>query len=180
MEYKNNKTSNRRRYKSRYHSPHNYKTKHAGSSNRAPILIGVATFVILASLVLVFTFGDNIYTFLDNDLPSVGAAVVRIRDDGRGARDRGGGASRGGAPRRATEARPSPTQAPVDQGDDFNRLLTAASLKAEDLKGTQAIFVESQGTSAKVYFYEKGADGQWTPKFDAWTALSARAVLRIT
>ena len=66
MEYKNNKTGNRRRYKSRYHSPHNYKTKHTGSSNRAPILIGVATFVILASLVLVFAFGDNIYTFLDN------------------------------------------------------------------------------------------------------------------
>ena len=59
MEYKNNKTSNRRRYKSRYHSPHNYKTKRGGSSNRASILIGVATFLILASLVLVFTFGDN-------------------------------------------------------------------------------------------------------------------------
>ena len=66
MEYKNNKTANRRRYKSRYHSPHNYKTKRSGSSNRAPILIGIATFVILASLVLVFVFGDNIYNFLDN------------------------------------------------------------------------------------------------------------------
>ena len=65
MEYKNNKTSNRRRYKSRYHSPHNYKTKRGGSSNRASILIGVATFLILASLVLVFTFGDKIYSFLD-------------------------------------------------------------------------------------------------------------------
>ena len=65
MEYKNNKTSNRRRYKSRYHSPHSYKTKRGGSSNRAPILIGVATFLILASLVLVFTFGDKIYSFLD-------------------------------------------------------------------------------------------------------------------
>lgn len=166
MEYKNNKTANRRRYKSRYHSPHNYKTKRGGSSNRAPILIGVATFLILASLVLVFAFGDNIYTFLDSTfhpsalpLPesetmgvvlateeNAPPAVVDVPDQ--------------------TEAEPEPTQADGDQGDDFVRLLTAANLKAEDLKGTQAIFVESQGTAAKVYFFEKSADGQWTRQFD--------------
>lgn len=166
MEYKNNKTANRRRYKSRYHSPHNYKTKRGGSSNRAPILIGVATFLILASLVLVFAFGDNIYTFLDSTfhpsalpLPesetmgvvlateeNAPPAVVDVPDQ--------------------TEAEPEPTQADGDQGDDFVRLLTAAKLKAEDLKGTQAIFVESQGTAAKVYFFEKSADGQWTRQFD--------------
>ena len=166
MEYKNNKTSNRRRYKSRYHSPHNYKTKRGGSSNRASILIGVATFLILASLVLVFTFGDKIYSFLDttfhpsalplSESETMGVvlateeaappAVVSVPDP--------------------TEAEPEPTQAVGDQGDDLSRLLTAANLKAEDLKGTQAIFVESQGTSAKVYFYEKSADGQWTRQFD--------------
>ena len=166
MEYKNNKTANRRRYKSRYHSPHNYKTKRGGSSNRAPILIGVATFLILASLVLVFAFGDHIYTFLDSTfhpsalpLPesetmgvvlateeNAPPAVVDVPDQ--------------------TEAEPEPTQADGDQGDDFVRLLTAANLKAEDLKGTQAIFVESQGTAAKVYFFEKSADGQWTRQFD--------------
>ena len=166
MEYKNNKTSNRRRYKSRYHSPHNYKTKRGGSSNRASILIGVATFLILASLVLVFTFGDKIYSFLDttfhpsalplSESETMGVvlateeaappAVVNVPDP--------------------TEAGAEPTQTVGDQGDDINRLLTAANLKAEDLKGTQAIFVESQGTSAKVYFYEKAADGQWTRQFD--------------
>ena len=55
MEYKNDKTANRRRYKSRYHSPHNYKTKRSKSENRAAILVGIATFVVLTSLVLVFT-----------------------------------------------------------------------------------------------------------------------------
>lgn len=164
MEYKNNKTANRRRYKSRYHSPHNYKTKRGGSSNRAPILIGVATFLILASLVLVFAFGDNIYNFLDatfhpSALPlpeseTMGVVLATEENAPPAVVD---------VPE-ATEAEPEPTQA--DQGDDFVRLLTAASLKAEDLKGTQAIFVESQGTSAKVYFFEKNTDGQWTRQFD--------------
>lgn len=166
MEYKNNKTANRRRYKSRYHSPHNYKTKRGGSSNRAPILIGVATFLILASLVLVFAFGDNIYTFLDSTFHPSALPLPESETMGVVL------ATEENAPPavvdvpEATEAEPEPTQADADQGDDFVRLLTAASLKAEDLKGTQAIFVESQGTSAKVYFFEKNTDGQWTRQFD--------------
>ena len=160
MEYKNNKTGNRRRYKSRYHSPHNYKTKHAGSSNRAPILIGVATFVILASLILVFAFGDNIYTFLDNTFhPSAlpmpqgeTMGVVLATEE---------------ADPPTEEPAPEPTQPPVEQHDEFNRLLAAAGLKAEDLNGTQMIFVESEGTSAKVYCYEQDSAGLWTPKYDA-------------
>jgi len=159
MEYKNNKTANRRRYKSRYHSPHNYKTKRSGSSNRAPILIGVATFVILASLVLVFTFGDNIYSFLDNTfhpsalpLPESETMGVVLETE---------------APAEApTAVEAQPTDAPVEQGDDFNRLLTAAGLTAGNPDGSQMIFVESSGTSAKVYFYEKGADGVWSRQFD--------------
>ncbi len=166
MEYKNNKTANRRRYKSRYHSPHNYKTKRGGSSNRAPILIGVATFLILASLVLVFAFGDNIYTFLDSTFHPSALPLPESETMGVVL------ATEENAPPavvdvpEATEAEPEPTQADADQGDDFVRLLTAASLKAEDLKGTQAIFVESQGTAAKVYFFEKNTDGQWTRQFD--------------
>ena len=113
-----------------------------------------------------FTFGDKIYSFLDttfhpsalplSESETMGVvlateeaappAVVNVPDP--------------------TEAGAEPTQTVGDQGDDINRLLTAANLKAEDLKGTQAIFVESQGTSAKVYFYEKAADGQWTRQFD--------------
>ena len=159
MEYKNNKTGNRRRYKSRYHSPHNYKTKHTGSSNRAPILIGIATFVILASLVLVFTFGDNIYTFLDNTfhpsalpLPESETMGVVLETEAQIE-----------AP---TAVEALPTDAPVEQGDDFNRLIAAAGLKTEELSGSQMIFVESSGTSAKVYFYEKSTDGVWTRQFD--------------
>ena len=166
MEYKNNKTSNRRRYKSRYHSPHSYKTKRGGSSNRAPILIGVATFLILASLVLVFTFGDKIYSFLDTTFhPS---ALPLSESETMGvvlATEEAAPPAVVSVPE-ATEAQPEPTQADVDQSDDFNRLLTAAALKPEDLTGTQAIFVESQGTAAKVYFYEKAADGQWNRQFD--------------
>lgn len=163
MEYKNNKTANRRRYKSRYHSPHNYKTKHNGSSNRAPILIGVATFLILASLVLVFTFGDKIYLFLDSTFHPSALPLPESETMGVVL------ATEESAPPAVVDVPdpvPEETQPPVDQGEDFNRLLTAAGLKAEELTGTQAIFVESSGTDAKVYFYEKGADGQWTRQFD--------------
>ena len=168
MEYKNNKTANRRRYKSRYHSPHNYKAKRSGSSNRAPILIGIATFLILASLVLVFTFGDSIYTFLDNTfhpsalkLPESETMGVVIATEEEYVRP--------------SEVEPEPepeTQAastsadPANQSGDFTRLLNAAGLKEAELSGSQMIFVESQGTSAKFYFFEKGTDGAWIRRFD--------------
>lgn len=172
MEYKNDKTANRRRYKSRYHSPHNYKAKSPGNGTRAPILIGVATFLVLASLVLIFTFGDSIYTFLDNVLhptlkPEEATLGVVIATE----------------PALPSEAEPEPmTEAPTQnpsvtpsegaseasavQSNEFNRLLAAAGLKAESLTNSQMIFVESAGTSAKVYTYEKGTDGIWKPKFD--------------
>ncbi|MBQ9248009.1 MAG: hypothetical protein IJ171_05420 [Ruminococcus sp.] len=159
MEYKNNKTANRRRYKSRYHSPHNYKTKRTGSSNRAPILIGVATFVILASLVLVFTFGDSIYTFLDNTFHPSALPIAQSETMGVVLETE----AQAEAP---TVVEALPTDAPVEQGEDFNRLLTAAGLSSPNADGSQMIFVESSGTSAKVYFYEKGADGVWTRQFD--------------
>lgn len=160
MEYKNSKTANRRRYKSRYHSPHNYKTKPSSSGYRAPILIGIATFLVLASLVLVFTFGDSIYTFLDNTFhPSVlplpaseTMGVVPVTE---------------AETQVPTAAEPLPTQAPIAQSNEFSRLLSAAGLSADSLGGTQMVFVESAGTSARVYTYEKGDDGVWTPKFDA-------------
>ncbi|MBR1534339.1 MAG: hypothetical protein IJ639_08240 [Ruminococcus sp.] len=158
MEYKNNKTANRRRYKSRYHSPHNYKTKHTGSSNRAPILIGVATFLILASLVLVFTFGDSIYTFLDSTFHPSALPLAQSETMGVVLETE--------AVVEAPTMVEIPTSAPVEQGDDFNRLLTLANLNAADLSGSQMIFVESSGTSAKVYFYEKNAEGLWERQFD--------------
>ncbi|WP_407384576.1 hypothetical protein [Ruminococcus sp.] len=166
MAYKNNKTGNRRRYKSRYHSPHNYKTKRTGSGNRTPILIGIATFLILASLVLVFTFGDRIYTFLDNTFHPAALPLPQSETMGVVLATEPEPEPPTESP---TEPEPAPTEAetlPVEQGDEFNRLLTAAGLKADQLNGTQMIFVESAGTSAKVYCYEKDTSGKWAPKYD--------------
>lgn len=158
MEYKNNRTANRRRYKSRYHSPHNYKTKRQSTGNRAPILIGVATFVVLAALVLVFTFGDSIYTFLDNTFHPAALPELLPTE-----------AETVAAPEPETEPPTEvQTQAPtVTQSDEFSRLLAAAGLNVDELTGSQMIFVESAGTSAKVYTYEKASDGVWAPQFDA-------------
>ena len=164
MEYKNNKTSNRRRYKSRYHSPHNYKSKNPPSTNRAPILIGIATFLVLASLVLVFTFGDSIYTFLDNTfhpaaiLPDATMGVTVI------------GTEEPTLPEPVTTApteapTEAPSQAPVVQSEEFNRLITIAGIKPAEITGSQMIFVESAGTTATVHTYEKDANGLWTQKF---------------
>lgn len=165
MEYKNDKTANRRRYKSRYHSPHNYKTKRSKSENRAAILIGIATFIVLASLILVFTFGDSIYTFLDNTFHP-----ASLGDKGG---DKAESATLGISTQSMTQAteppKETPTDAsadPVEQTADFNKLLTAAGLKAEDLTASQLILVQTSGTSALVYTYEKDDKGVWNKKFE--------------
>ena len=72
MEFRNDKTGNRRRYKSRYRSAHSYKPKRVKSSSPA-VLVAVLTFVVIASLVVVFTFGDSIYNVLDSKLESITA-----------------------------------------------------------------------------------------------------------
>lgn len=164
MEYKNNKTANRRRYKSRYHSPHNYKTKRSKSENRAAILVAIATFVVLASLVLVFTFGDNIYAFLDRTFhPSVLPDETTVTEAVTEAATE--------APTQAPTEKPTdaPTEPPTDavkQSEEFERLITAAGLKNVPLTGSQMIFAEGSGTSATVYAYEKDVDGVWTQKFE--------------
>ena len=164
MEYKNNRTANRRRYKSRYHSPHNYKTKRSKSENRAAILVAVATFLVIASLVLIFTFGDSIYAFVDNVLHPPAAPTEAPT------------AAPTMAPTTATEApTAAPTQAPtepptekpteVKQSEDFLRLANAAGLDVSSLYGSQKIFVESSGSSATVYTYERNDNGEWVQKF---------------
>ena len=161
MEYKNDKTANRRRYKSRYHSPHNYKTKRSKSENRAAILIGVATFVVLAALILVFTFGDSIYAWLDSTFhpssvvsdqkqPStIGISVAATE-----------GASQG----IIVTPTETPTD-PVEQSADFNKLMTAAGLNSATLGGSQLILVQTNGTNATVYTFEKDDKGVWNQKF---------------
>ena len=176
MEYKNDKTANRRRYKSRYHSPHNYKTQRSKSENRAAILVGVATFVVLASLVLVFTFGDSIFKFLDTAFTSGGnnqepTAPVNTL----------GIATEPGSEEPTvkpvviptmsanTEAT-SATENKTPQSEDFNRLASAAGVDAATLTASQMIFVETSDSGAAVYTYEKGTDGKWNQKFEAVSA----------
>ncbi len=170
MEYKNDKTANRRRYKSRYHSPHNYKTKRSKAENRAAILVGIATFIVLASLVLVFTFGDNIYSFLDRtfhpsgDTTPAGATLGIATEPGVRPTDSNSVAFPTIASPSETATQPATDATP--QSADFNRLMTAAGLTPAAVKGSQLIFVETSGTDATVYAYEKDASGVWTQKFD--------------
>ena len=175
MEYKNDKTANRRRYKSRDHSPHNYKTKRSESENRAAILVGIATFVVLTSLVLVFTFGDSIYRFLDDTFhPS---SVING--------DKAEGSTLGIATEAATEEATAaqgfipgltlPTEASKDntpQSADFERLAKAAGLNTAKMTAKQLIFVESTGTDATVYTFEKDSAGKWNQKFEPMTGFT--------
>lgn len=170
MEYKNDKTANRRRYKSRYHSPHNYKTKRSKSENRAAILVGIVTFIVLASLVLVFTFGDNIYRFLDETFhPSSVSAnkKANAEDSTLGIATEAASVSPTTAP--VILATEPETEAPLNnaaQTADFKKLAKAAGLDPAKLTGSQMIFVQTSGTDAIVYTYEKNAKGTWEKKFD--------------
>ncbi len=169
MEYKNDKTANRRRYKSRYHSPHNYKTKRSKSENRAAILVGIATFIVLASLVLVFTFGDSIYQFLDETFhpssvlggknPSPESSTLGI------ARELSSEQPTSPPTLSPSEAETQPPTDPVAQNADFTRLAAAAGLNSATITGSQMIFVETSGTSATVFTFEKDAQGKWNQKF---------------
>ena len=170
MEFKNSKTAKRRRYKSRYHSPHNYKTKRSKSENRAAILVAIATFLVITSLVLIFTFGDSIYSFVDGVLhPPVStpdeAAVTPTQPSSQS------GAAPSEIPTQIATQAPTepptqaPTQPPVKQSAEFEALIKAAGLDSAALNGSQMIFVKSAGTSATVYTYEKNSSGLWVQKF---------------
>ena len=170
MEFKNSKTANRRRYKSRYHSPHNYKTKRSKSENRAAILVAVATFLVIASLVLIFTFGDSIYAFFDGIFhPAKATADEAPSESIAATADPSAVPSEvpTAAPTQAPTEAPTekPTEPPVQQSAEFERLIAAAGLDMRSLTGSQMIFVQSSGTSATVYTYEKDSAGLWTQKF---------------
>lgn len=158
MAYKNSKTSGRRRYKSRYHSPHNYKTKRSKSENRAAILVAIATFVVIAGLVVVFTFGDSIYNFLDTTFtPMISPTQATEATDATAASEK------------ATEA---PTQAPTEaptlapQNEDFLALAKSAGVDPATTTASQMVLVKTEGTSCTVYTYEKDASGTWQQKYE--------------
>lgn len=167
MEYKNSRTANRRRYKSRYHSPHNYKTKRSKSENRAAILVAIATFLVIASLVLVFTFGENIYAFVDGIFHPAAASADEPTQAPSVAQTTEPTVAPTIAPTDAPTEPPTdaPTEPDIPQSADFVRLASAAGLNTDDLYTAQMIFVESAGTSATVYTYELGDGGVWEQKF---------------
>ena len=157
MEFRNDKTGNRRRYKSRYRSAHSYKAKRVKSSSPA-VLVAVLTFVVLASLVVVFTFGDSIYNALDQKLQAITATekptVAPTQDETKKPKET----------KKPTQApTEAPTQPPAKQDDQFMKLLKANDMAFDDINGSQLVFVDADADalSCKVYCYEKDADGKF-------------------
>ncbi len=153
MAYKNDKTKNRRRYKSRYRSAHNYKQKRSSSQTKAAILVSVLTFVVIASLVIVFTFGDSIFTALDKTLTNITQTEAVTQAETEKPTEK---------PTQAPTQ--TPTQPPVKQEDQFMSLLKQCGLKLKHIKVSQMIFVDAdeKDLTCKVYCYEKGSDGVFT------------------
>ena len=156
MAYKNDRTKNRRRYKSRYRSAHSYKQKRSSSQTKAAVLVSVLTFVVIASLVVVFTFGDSIYNSLDmalakareTDAPTQAPTMIETS-----------------ATQAPTEA---PTQPPVQQSEEFMQLLSDSGMDLEDIKVNQMIFadVDEETLTCELHCYQKDETGLFTLAFD--------------
>lgn len=160
MAYKNEKTKNRRRYKSRYRSAHNYKQKRSSSQTKAAVLVSVLTFLVLASLVIVFTFGDSIYEMLDSAL-SKQPSVIQI-----------GVETQAETQKPTQEPTQKPTQKPteatpkVEQEEQYLNLLEQCSLEEKDIKVSQMVFVvaNEDDNTCTMYCYEKNSDGVFEQK----------------
>lgn len=152
MDYKNNKTQNRRRYKSRYRNAHNYKTKRSASQTRVAIIVASVTFIVIAAVVVVFAFGDRIYSFISSNLEP----NIETQQDVTQSTVESTVAPTEKPTEKPTQA---PTQAPLV--DDFASLLNGAGLTEKDVKGSQMIFAYNEGTSCTLYCYQKNSDGKW-------------------
>lgn len=140
MAYKNDRTKNRRRYKSRYRTPHNYKTKKSVSNSRIAVTVSVITFVVLACLIVVFVFGDTIYNFLDNGLKHISATETqKITQPAT----------------QMTVATEKPTEPKVEQSDKFIALCKSAGLDVDKLDSKQIIFVKCNDTTCSLSTYEE-------------------------
>lgn len=158
MAYKNNRTKNRRRYRSRYRNAHNYRAKRSPSQTKAAAAVAVITFLIIASLVLIFTFGDQIYNWIDNALSGIMPATVDEASPTQ---------IETIAPTQVQTEKPTqppkPTEAPtVAQDEQFMSLLSSTGKTVDQLKNSQMIFVKTEGTVCTVYCYQKGSDGLWS------------------
>lgn len=146
MQYKNDRTKNRRRYKSRYRTDHNYRTKQSVKNSRTAVIVGILTFLVLASLIIVFVFGDKIYLFLDNSFRHITAT-----------RDEATAAPTIVSTQRSTETE-KPTEKPTEtkpaQTADFVSLAEKAGFDYEDSISEQIIFVSCSGTECTLMTYE--------------------------
>ncbi len=156
MAYKNDRTKNRRRYKTRYRSAHSYKQKRSSSQTKSAVLVSVLTFVIIASLVIIFTFGDSIFNSLDGALKN-----AQSNNDATTPTTTATKAPTQPQTQPPTEA---PTAPPVVQEDTFMQLLSLNNLTEEQLEGSQMIFVDADESTltCKVYCYEKDDTGLWS------------------
>ena len=163
MAFKNDKTKNRRRYKTRYRSSHNYKQKRSSSQTKAAVLVSVLTFVVIASVVITFAFGDDIYNYLDKTMQNITAKdnsekkPLKITVNTEAPSEK---------PTKAPAPTEPPTEAettpPVKQDADFENLLKLNNIKETDIVGSQIIFVDSESDlSCKLYCYEKDSNGKW-------------------
>lgn len=166
MAYKNDKTKNRRRYKTRYRSSHNYKQKRSSSQTKAAVLVSVLTFVVIASVIITFAFGDDIFNYLDKTFTSI---TQKSPEEKKPIKISAGATTEPEKPTAAvTEA---PTEAPteekkpeVKQDAAFLQLLKQNNIAETDIVGTQIIFVDANETdnTCKLYCYEKDSKGKWT------------------
>ncbi len=156
MAYKNDRTKNRRRYKSRYRSAHSYKQKRSSSQTRAAVLVSVLTFVVIASLVIVFTFGDSIYTMLDNKLENLTATEASTEPSTESTQP---------PTEPPTQA---PTDPPVEQSDEFMTLLESSSMDLEDIKVNQMMFaqVDEENLTCTITCFEKDETGLFVKPFE--------------
>lgn len=160
MAYKNDRTKNRRRYKSRYRSAHSYKQKRSSSQTRAAVLVSVLTFVVIASLVIVFTFGDSIYEVLDNALTNITATEAETQAPTMPTL----------APTKAPTEPPTqpPTEPPVEQDSEFMALLESSGMELEDVKVNQMMFakVDEENFTCTITCYEKDETGLFVKPFE--------------
>ncbi len=157
MAYKNDRTKNRRRYKSRYRSAHSYKQKRSSSQSRAAVLVSVLTFVVIASLVIVFTFGDSIYEVLDNALTSITATEPPTE-------------ASTAVPTLAPTEPPTepPTDPPVQQDEEFMGLLESSGMDLEDVLVNQMMFakVNTENLTCEITCFEKDETGRFVKPFE--------------
>lgn len=158
MAYKNDRTKNRRRYKSRYRSAHSYKQKRSSSQSRAAILVSVLTFVVIASLVIVFTFGESIYEVLDNALTNITATEPPTQPSTV-------------MPTLAPTEPPTqpPTDPPVEQDAEFMELLESSGMDLEDVLVNQMMFakVDEATLTCTITCFEKDETGKFVKPFEA-------------